>query len=208
MRAGHPNIGLQRTAPCGLAAEAASLGVGRKVALFGTLVVLAGCAKPIELQLSIRPKDEYAVFWAVACDRGAIVIVGEARPPRGIDRKSLKFAIRSLLVPNEVRPAISEDTLRAFEDCASEPSITIPPLLLECPSATVLTPAEIRKGNIGTATSFSRVGFNRHGTQALVLVTRHVNTNWHGWGTRSSLVFLTRPNGPWVVVGVAPWSIV
>ena len=178
----------------------------RRAGIFLALAVSAGlaCSNQEEPAFSVSVDDEKAVLGAIACGRGGPVIATASAPPsEWSDVGKLRTALGSLMKATDDRPALAQDTLTAFAGRARASELALFPGDLHCPNVSLLTWKEYSRRGTG-AMAFSRVAFNRRGTQALVLVT---SASGSMMGSSDTFLFLTRPAGTWVVVGRVPWAV-
>ena len=173
------------------------------------LALLAGlaCSNRGGRTLSVSTADERAVLGTIACGRkGPIVDKALSAGPAWADVAKLRKALQPLTQATEDHPALAQETLLAFASNVGASELGLSAADFHCSDVSLVNMKDVSEGKVRRATAFSRVAFNQHGTQALVLVTS-ASGNPGGMGSSDSFLFLTRPVGVWVVVGWVPWSI-
>jgi len=205
-----PNPRVQRTRP--LASLGGSpltrhpLGRAVNIAAIG-LLLWSGCRQTESEEHLINPSED-EVLTAVLCGwLGPTAVVEGAQPARGRwTDAAVRQELRDLRRPTTARPAIDEDTIQGFlrtseaRPVATGAGVPTGAGIVPCREITFVS----EQASDVPAVAVSRIGFNRRGDQALIYVNHR---SGRSLGSSGYFLFLTKPLGRWVVVGVGPKTI-
>ena len=212
-----PNTRMQRTrsSPSALRSPLMRCPLGLAGGFGVMLLVLVGlseCRRSDVPAVAVTEEEERRLLFSIACS------CRQQKPVRDVterasswrDESQVREALKSLRFRTEARPALLDETIADFIRKTRADELTLQPTFSgehDCLAVRFLSSAEMKGPDIHSVMALSRVGFNRRGNQALVVVFSHAMDEPGGRGSSETLIFLTKPLNVWVAVGWAPGPI-